>query len=372
MPSSRFLAAVLLCAQANPLPQQLLAFHPKSRYKSAIQHATPLLNTCPGLLFVMLAPAAFHRRLLVVATSLVALVICASLIAVLQPHAAASSQLSAARFYGIVSPDLARLMSRKDDDQLSQADYAGLQPSSASSSRFYNDVSRTLGHLMAKRGVLAEDAAELRGPSPALRLAVPQHLPYDEAVTLGSPISASAFQRAAATVDGPRQVGGTVSVCHACVRAAAAAAEAKAAAAEKNRVEKAAEENLRALRQKQQADAAAAAAKLAKQGSLIAQLQVQSFNPQSRNRVRVSRLIFFPARRTTAASRTLPCSRWAAASLRSLAVVLCVPCFSRMFFQMQDELWHVQAQARLQKIRDAAAVAQQLKAMRHLAQQHVK
>jgi hypothetical protein len=52
--------------------------------------------------------------------------------------------------------------------------------------------------------------------------------------------------------------------------------------------------------------------------------------------------------------------------------VLCVPCFSRMFFQMQDELRHVQAQARLQKIRDVAAVAQQLKAMQHLAQQHVK
>lgn len=253
----------------------------------------------------MLAPAASRRRLLVAASSAAALLFCASLLAVLRPHAAASSQLSAARFFGRVSPDLARLMSKPND---SQEDSAAPQPSSSSSSsNFYSDVSRTLGQLMAKRGVLAEDAAELRDATPALRVAVPQQLPYDEAVTLGSPISATAFERAVAAVRHARHIAPEVQVCHACLRAAAAAAKAKAAAAaakakakaaadEKNRLEKAGEEKLGALRRKQRVDAAAAAARLARQGSLIARLQVARVRLSQRNRFRMHpRLSSHPA-----------------------------------------------------------------------------
>ena len=154
--------------------------NPTTPDRSATEPLPPLppLQSCPPSLFGMLAPPASRRRLLVVASSVAALLLCASLLAVLRPHAAASSKLSSARFFGRVSPDLARLMSKEN---VGQDDSAGLEPSSSSSSsssNFYSDVSRTLGRLMAKRGVLAEDAAELRDSDPAARVAVPQQLPY--------------------------------------------------------------------------------------------------------------------------------------------------------------------------------------------------
>jgi hypothetical protein len=321
----------------------------------------------------MLAPAASRRRLLLAASSAAALLFCASLLAVLRPHAAASSQLSATRFFGRVSPDLARLMSEGND---SQEDSAAPPPSSSSSSsNFYSDVSRTLGRLMAKRGVLAEDAAELSDASPALRVpvAVPQQLPYDEAVTLGTPISTGEFQRAVAAVRRARHIGPEVQLCHACVRAAAAAAKAKAAAAAaaakakaaaakataaadaQNRLEKAAEEKLRTLRRKQRADAAAAAAELARQRSLIARLQVGRPHPShthphprfSSHAARAGRRQLPPLR--AAARESQPLAR-VASTLAKLLTCVCA-------FQMQDALRQARAQAQLQQLRDAAAVA---------------
>jgi pyruvate/2-oxoglutarate dehydrogenase complex dihydrolipoamide acyltransferase (E2) component len=239
---------------------------------------------------------------------------------------------------------------------------------------------------MAKRGVLAEDAAELRDASPALRVpvAVPQQLPYDEAVTLGTPISASAFQRAVAAVRRAGHIGAEVQVCHACVRAAAAAAKAKAAAAAaaskakaaaaaakakaaaaaakakaaadaKNRLEKAAEEKLRTLQRKQRVDAAAAAAELARQRSLIARLQVARPQPShthlhprfSSHAARAGRRQLPPLR--AAARESQPLAR-VASTLAKLLTCVCA-------FQMQDALRQARAQAQLQQLRDAAAVA---------------
>lgn len=244
----------------------------------------------------MLAPAALHplptlRRRIAVAASAGALCVSALLLLVLHPQNAATSQLSAARFFGGVDPQLARLMSptlvaKEDDEEVGVSPSLPPPAHGPRSSTFYSDVSGSLARLMRKRDVLAEDAAELRGATAHVRTALPPLLPYHEAAALDSPVSDTAFQRVVSTVENLRGSASATAICHACVRAAAAAAKAKAAAAAKARAVQAAENNLQALRLKQRSDAAAAAARIAKQRALISKLQVRtacpsSFPPQS-------------------------------------------------------------------------------------------
>jgi hypothetical protein len=244
----------------------------------------------------MLAPAALHplptlRRRIAVAASAGTLCVSALLLLVLHPQNAATSQLSAARFFGGVDPQLARLMSptlvaKEDDEEVGVTPSLPPPAHGPRSSTFYSDVSGSLARLMRKRDVLAEDAAELRGATAHVRTALPPLLPYHEAAALDSSVSDTAFQRVVSTVENLRGSASATAICHACVRAAAAAAKAKAAAAAKARAVHAAENNLQALRLKQRSDAAAAAARIAKQRALISKLQVRtachsSFLPQS-------------------------------------------------------------------------------------------
>jgi hypothetical protein len=221
-----------------------------------------------------------HYRRLAVAASATALCMSALLLIALRPQLAPSSRLSASHFFGGVDPQLAGLMSpalvaREDAAELRLSPVSS-SPRRPDSTSFYGDISRRLAHLMRQRSVLAEDAAELE-PSPATVAsgAATGALPYDEAAVLGTSISAAAFQRIAAAASAPL-ARGPAPVCHACVRAAAAAAKAKAATAAKAAVARAAQERLQDAWQKQRADAASAAEKIAGQRALIAKLQVST------------------------------------------------------------------------------------------------
>jgi hypothetical protein len=232
-----------------------------------------MLSSIPAL-----PVAATHYRRIAVAVSATALCMSALLLISLGPQLPPSSQLSASHFFGGVDPQLAGLMSpalvaREDAAELRLSPVSS-SPRRPDSTSFYGDISRRLAHLMRQRSVLAEDAAELNHPPTLVASAAAMgSLPYDEAASLGPSVSAVAFQRIAAAASAPL-ARGPAPICHACVRAAAAAAKANAAAAAKAAVASAARERLQEAWRKQRADAASAAAKIARQQALIAKLQV--------------------------------------------------------------------------------------------------